>query len=228
MRHTILLITATLFLFTIPCAYAADEVYMSEYVEGADIKSPDGAFDKVIELFNPSIQFPVPLEAYNYMLWIFADGATEPTYVIPLTGIIDALGTYIIAHPSADPAILAVADQLSADLLFDGNDAVILMFYNPRADFRQIPTYLDIIGQVGIDPPAGCWCHPQPTCICTDPLSTLDGVLRATAGPLGGSVDPLAPFEFDPTVWSGYPPEDLGGLGLPGSVPVELLSFIVE
>jgi hypothetical protein len=109
----------------------------------------------------------------------------------------------------ADVTILATADLLDVALAhITGNDAVLLV---------QAPTtYLDVIGQIGYDPPIGCWCYPYPGCDCSSTISTLDAVLRRSADYQGGFVIPTNPFTFDPQYWAGFPASDFSGLGFPG------------
>ena len=215
MRCTVTLIMMAFFVLTVPCVQAVDEIYMSEYVEGAGIKGPNGALDKAIELFNPS-GIDIDLLADGYFLVIFENGAFLPTVEIALDGIIGAGQTFVIAHTGAAEAILAVADQTSVELFFDGNDAIVLMIIPPAREVDKVTVYLDIVGQVGFAPPIGCWCYPQLACTCNSVLSTLDAVLRHLEGPFFGFVIPNEPFFFDPTIWLGYPSDNFDGLGLPG------------
>ena len=191
----------------------AGEIFIGEYVEGAAGKHLGRSeFDKAIELYNPDA---TPVSLTGVSLEIYANGSLIPSATIILSGSIAGNDVYVVAHPSAAPLILSEADLLDSALsLIDGNDAVVLK--------RAPLDYLDVIGQVGIDPPGGCWCYPYPGCTCNDPLSTLDAVLRRSADYQGGLVIPDEPFTFDPDLWHGYAASSFGGLGHPGFFPDEI------
>ena len=115
--------------FENPC----QSLIISEYFEGA-------SFNKVIELYNTS-NFPIDLDAYE--LFIYANGAVDFTQAFAPQGILQGGETFVIAHPSADPALLAIADTTSNVTNFNGDDAVVLT--------ENLIT-IDVIGEVGIDP----------------------------------------------------------------------------
>jgi hypothetical protein len=64
--------------------------------------------------------------------------------------VIDPGEAFVVAHPEADFNIVAIADQTSAVLSFNGNDAVQL-----RRSTAGIPS--DLIGQIGVDPGVLGW-----------------------------------------------------------------------
>ena len=101
---------------------------------------------------------------------------------------------YVVAQASADPAILAVADQTNAAGWFNGNDAVVL---------RKGTTVLDVIGQVGVDPGTE-W--------GTGLTSTGDNTLRRKPTIVAG--DTNGSDAFDPaTEWDGFVADTFDGLG---------------
>lgn len=64
--------------------------------------------------------------------------------MIPV-GVLNPWDVYVIAHASADPAILAIANTTNNSVInFNGDDAIALM--------RSDNTYVDVIGQIGLDP----------------------------------------------------------------------------
>lgn len=112
-----------------PCA----DLYFSEYLEGS-------GSNKVLEIYNPT-NTTIDLSAYR--MERFNNGATSGAYVFQPVGTIAPGGVFIVANPSADPAILAKADTTNDITFYNGDDAITLM--------KGIDT-LDIIGKVGEDP----------------------------------------------------------------------------
>jgi len=108
-------------------------LYFSEYLEGS-------SNNKAFEIYNPT-SAAVDLSAYSVQA--FNNGGTTPTNSLVLSGILAAGDVYVIANPSADAAILAVADVTSTVTFINGDDAVILLNGGDT---------IDAIGIVGIDP----------------------------------------------------------------------------
>ena len=123
-------------------------LFFSEYGEGS-------SNNRYLEIYNPTgaTQF-----LGLYTLANCSNGCDDPTapnytdqfdfwtFTFPANASIAAGDVYIIAHPSADPAILAVAD-MTYQFLSTGNDAYGL--------FRTVAgdtTLLDVVGAIGLDP----------------------------------------------------------------------------
>jgi predicted extracellular nuclease len=96
----------------------APGLFISEYGEGS-------SFNKVVEIFNRT-ETAVNLGAAGFAIEIYFNGSTSPSQTIYLTGTLASGDVFVLAHPSADAAILAVADQTSSGVLFNGDDAVVL------------------------------------------------------------------------------------------------------
>ena len=129
-------------------------LFFSEYGEGT-------SNNRYLEIYNPtgSTQF-----LGLYTLANCSNGCDDPTapfitdqfdfwtFTFPANASIAPGETFIISHPSADPAILALSD-MNYNFLSTGNDAYGL--------FRVVAgdtTLLDIIGTIGLDPgPAVGW-----------------------------------------------------------------------
>jgi len=113
------------------------ELFFSEYIEGS-------SFNKAIEIYNPTSG---PINLSDYEVKNFNNGTTTPTTVLtfPASAVIAAGDVYVISHPSADAAILAIADTTNNVINVNGNDAVIL---------ENVLTgdTADIIGVVGVNP----------------------------------------------------------------------------
>ena len=138
-RH-ILFVLAAVFIFLIgtaaPSRAAASDIFISEYIEG-------GSFNKAIELFNGT-GATVDLGAGLYTLELYSNGAASPSQSVALSGTIADGDVFVLAHGSADAAVLAEADLIdSAVINFNGDDAVVL---------RKDGAVIDAFGQIGVDP----------------------------------------------------------------------------
>ncbi len=106
---------------------------ISQYFEGT-------AFNKAIELYNTS-NFPVDLDEYE--LFLYANGGVDITNAFAPLGILPGGETFLIVHPQADPALIALADTTSNVVNFNGDDTVIL---------QENLVTIDVFGQLGEDP----------------------------------------------------------------------------
>lgn len=104
------------------------ELFISEYVEGS-------GSNRAIELYNPT-DHPIELGVAGYTLQI--DESSGPVSVA-LSGTIQPADVFVVAHPGAEPAALAVADQLSP-LMFDGSQSVHLLRNGEVIDSLGGPT----------------------------------------------------------------------------------------
>jgi predicted extracellular nuclease len=115
---------------------AAPELFISEYIEGS-------SFNKAIEVYNGTGN-AVDLAAGVYTLELYSNGSPTVSQSLVLSGIITDGDVYVLAHPSADPAILAQADETSGAVInFNGDDGVVL---------RKAGLVIDAFGQNGVDP----------------------------------------------------------------------------
>ena len=96
----------------------ADGLIISEYIEGS-------SFNKALEIYNGTGS-RVNLGASNVTVQIFFNGSASAGQTISLSGTLADGDVYVLANPSADSAILAVTDQTSGGVLFNGDDAVTL------------------------------------------------------------------------------------------------------
>ena len=188
-KWTLTFLIATAFYASIaPRVHAArpTDLFFSEYVEGS-------SNNKALEIFNGT-GAPINLAANNYNVQIFFNGATTAGLTINLTGTVASDDVYVVAHSSANAAILAQADQTAGGGWFTGDDAVVL---------RKGTTIVDVIGQVGSDP-GSAWGSGS--------VTTNDHTLRRKANVCGG--DTNSTNAFDPSVeWDGFPNDTTAGLG---------------
>jgi uncharacterized protein len=162
------------------------DLFISEYVEGS-------SNNKAIEIFNGT-GASVNLTTGLYGISMYFNGATTAT-TFNLNGTIAPGDVFVFAHASADPAILAQADQTTSAGIFNGNDAVAL---------RKGVAHVDVIGQIGVNPGDAGW--------GTGLTNTTDNTLRRKptieAGDTNGS------DAFDPaTEWDGFATNTFDGLG---------------
>ena len=164
---------------------ACSGLFMSEYIEGS-------SYNKAIEIYNGT---GAAVDLSAYALELYANGSATVSQSMTLSGMLADGDVYVIAHPNADAAILAVADATnSAVINFNGDDAVVL---------RQNGAAVDAIGQVGVDP-GSAWSN--------NGVSTKDMTLRRKPGVSQGDSNPNDPF--DPSLeWDGYPQDTFDGLG---------------
>ncbi|NLA39853.1 MAG: ExeM/NucH family extracellular endonuclease, partial [Smithella sp.] len=129
----------------------------------------------------------VDLSAYKVEL--YSNGASSPTHAITLFGTLAHGEVFVLAHASADPAILAVADLTNNNVAnWNGDDAIAL---RKVADNDTV----DVFGQIG-DRPSNYWGTP--------PNTTQDHTLTRLATICEGDPDGSDPF--DPVdEWKTFP-----------------------
>jgi predicted extracellular nuclease len=165
---------------------AATELFISEYIEGS-------SNNKAIEIYNGT-GTPINLGTGGYYVQMFFNGSMSAGLTINLTGTIAPGDVFVLAHSSADPAILAQADQTNGAGWFNGDDAIVL---------RKGVTILDSVGQFGFDPGSE-WGSGL--------TSTADNTLRRKSTVCAG--DPISHDAFNPaTEWDGFATNTFSGLG---------------
>ena len=127
-------------------------LFISEYAEGS-------SNNKYLELYNPTGS-PIFLDEYTFgncsngcddlmMSNSITDNVDFWTFNFPAGSQVAPGGTFIVAHPTADPIILAVAN-MTYTYLSNGDDAYVLV--NIAGGDT---TVVDIIGDLGADPGSG-------------------------------------------------------------------------
>ena len=109
------------------------DLIISEYVEGS-------SNNKAIEIYNGT---GAAVDLGPYSLTQHSNGQTSTSATFDLDGVLEPGEVYLAAHSSADPAILAVADETTGTGLFNGDDALVL---------RHGDAVIDSFGQLGVDP----------------------------------------------------------------------------
>jgi hypothetical protein len=162
------------------------ELFFSEYVEGS-------SFVKALEMANFT-GADIDLGAGDYEILIYSNGSLTPNFTIDLTGNVGDGDVFVIAHSNAGSAVLAAADAIFNNILFNGDDAVALTMGG---------VLIDVIGEVGFDP-GGQWGSGL--------VSTANNTLRRKDLVFGGDLD--GSDLFNPFVeWLGYPQDTIDGLG---------------
>jgi endonuclease G len=173
-----------------PASAAASDVFFSEYIEGS-------SNNKAIEIYNGT-GAPVNLGTGNYVLQLHSNGSASVSASLNLTNTIADGDVLVLAHGSANAAILAQADVISSTVInFNGDDAVVLRKGGASG------AIVDVIGQIGFDPGTQ-W--------GADPTSTLDHTLRRKSTVCAG--DTNGGDAFNPAgEWDGFANDTVGGLG---------------
>ena len=131
----VLMLTASLSINS-PVKAATTDLFISEYIEG-------GSFNKAIEIYNGT-GGDVDLAAGLYTLELYSNGSGTVSQSVALSGNIADGDVFVLAHASADPAVLAVADVTDSNVInFNGDDVVVL---------RKDGAVVDAFGQIGVDP----------------------------------------------------------------------------
>ena len=169
----------------LPALATPTELFFSEYIEGS-------SFNKALEIYNGT---GAAVDLSTYSIELYSNGASSPSQTTALSGILADGDVFVIAHPSADAAILAVADATNGSVVnFNGNDCVVL---------KNLETVADVIGQVGFDP-GSYWGGGD--------VTTQNHTLRRKETIEAGDTDGSDPF--DPAVeWDSYAVDTFDGLG---------------
>ena len=169
---------------------APTELFFSEYVEGS-------GNSKALEIYNGT-GASVDLAANGYSVFISFNGGTS-TRSIALTGSVADRDVYVLAQATADPLVLAQADQRdSSTSWYNGDDFVAL---------RKGGVTVDSIGQLAPDPGTE-W--------GTGATSTADNTLRRKLTVTAG--DTVETDAFDPSLeWEGFAQNTFDGLGSHGA-----------
>ena len=201
MKRSFLQIFSMIIIIQIGILSQPTDLFFTEYIEGT-------SFNKALEIYNGSGS-NIDLSSGNYIVEIYSNGSGTVSTTITLTGTINGNDVFVLAHSSADAAILAAADQTTGSVNFNGDDAIVLKKGGAGG------TILDVIGQVGVDPGTE-WGSGL--------TSTVDNTLRRKAGTTVGDTNKDDAFEPS-SEWDGYATDTFDGLGSPLPVPVELSSF---
>ncbi|HLO74550.1 MAG TPA: choice-of-anchor D domain-containing protein [Flavobacterium sp.] len=177
-------ITATATAAVLNCA----DLFISEYIEGS-------SNNKVIEIYNPTA---APINLATYDLAYYNNGSATVSATFALSGTIPAYGTHVVCNSASSAAILALSNQTTGGMTFNGDDAIAL---------RKSGVNIDIVGQIGLDPGSEWGTGNQSTADNT--------IIRNFAIQIGDSNGADA---FNPaTEWTGYATDYIADLGIHSS-----------
>ncbi|MFI2813115.1 ExeM/NucH family extracellular endonuclease [Microbulbifer sp. JSM ZJ756] len=166
---------------------ASADLLISEYIEGS-------SNNKALEIYNGT---GAPVDLADYAVEVYFNGSVSPGASIGLTGALADGQVFVLAHGSADPAMLAQADQTYGGGLFNGDDAVVL---------SRLGQPVDVIGQVGVDP-GSQWGDSA--------VGTQNQTLRRNEGVTSGRTD--GGNTFDPLLeWTSAGQDNFDNLGSHG------------
>ena len=128
-------------------------LFFSEYAEGS-------SNNKYLEIYNPTSSV-VSLEKYAMAIVVNAPaqvGVYDSWHYFDIGSSVPANGVFILAHPSSDASILAVADMTTTHLS-NGDDGIALVYGN-QPSTNSSPsaggyTVVDRIGDWNGDPGSG-------------------------------------------------------------------------
>ena len=183
-RHGLygLTLFVTLGIITIP-AYAANDLFISEYVEGS-------SYNKAIEIYNDT---GLSVDLSTYELQYYFNGSSTPGHTIALSGTLANGQVYVIAEDRADPLLRDQANLLDSNTSwYNGDDAITLL---------NGGVVIDGLGQIGFDP-GNEW--------GTGDTGTQNNTLRRIV--CEGDTDPYDTFD-PALQWEGFPQDTFDGIG---------------
>ncbi len=159
---------------------------ISEYLEGSQQ-------NQAIEFWNTG---STDIDLTGWTIDIYKEGSTTVEWSIALVGTVLAMDVFVLSRDKADDPILAVADQTTKDLKFNGNDTIVLSY---------LGTPVDSIGQIGFNPGQE-WGSGL--------LSTKDNTLRRVLSNTTPDSDPYDTYDVPSVGWVGAPQDYFGTIGL--------------
>ena len=164
---------------------ATASVFFSEYVEGS----------KKYKALELRAWAPSSLDGCRIATYFNGETGAKASSLVTLSGALATDTPLVVCSPNL-AGLLGPVCTLSANLTFNGNDAVALECGG---------TLLDVIGQIGADP-GEAWTSGD--------ASTANATLRRRCAVSRG--DSTGGDAFDPGLeWLGLPLDEFAGLGLP-------------
>ena len=161
------------------------DLRLSEYVEGS-------GNNKALEIYNGTEDV---INLGGYTIERFSNGATTSTSIALDAVDLGPGDAFVIVNTLSDAGLLALGDQANANINFNGDDAVVLMFGGT--------VVIDSFGRVGEDPGSFWSCSEG---------DTANHTLRRLSSICSGDTTPDDPF--DPCdEWTFAPVDTFSGLG---------------
>lgn len=158
---------------------------ISEYVEGS-------GNNKALEIYNGTEDF---INLGDYTIDRYSNGSATGVSIALDSVDLQPGDVWVIVDPSADAGLLALANQTSGNINFNGDDALVLTYAGSQP--------VDSFGRVGEDP-GSYWSCAEGT--------TANHTLRRLSSVCAG--DTVVGDEFDPCLqWSFFASDVFSGLG---------------
>ena len=185
---------------------ASSDLFFSEYLEGS-------SNNKALEIYNPT---NAPVDLSNYRVVRANNGSLVIQDSLLMVGTLAPNQVYVIANPSSDPIILAVADVDTGTITFyNGDDYMAL-----EKNIASVWTQIDVIGVLGVDPGTAWPVAGVSNATGEHTLVRKDFIMM-------GNTDWAASAGTDSisSEWLVYPQNTFIYLGNHTIIPVELTSF---
>ena len=133
------LLTAITFILSAGIFAQCDDLFFSEYLEGA-------SSNKAFEIYNPT---NADIDLSDYVVYRNNNGSITPSDSLFPQGVLEAGDVFVVANPGAALLfIITEADTFHTMTFYNGDDALWL---------KKISSgdTLDVIGQIGVDPGSG-------------------------------------------------------------------------
>lgn len=110
----------------------AEDLFISEYIEGS-------SFNKAIEIYNGTGS---AVDLSSYQVELYSNGASSASQTLSLSGTLENDDVLVLAHTSAEQAILDHADVVNGSIInFNGDDAFAL---------KKDEAIIDMLGEIGV------------------------------------------------------------------------------
>ena len=110
----------------------AEDLFISEYIEGS-------SFNKAIEIYNGTGS---AVDLSSYQVELYSNGASSASQTLSLSGTLENDDVLVLAHTSAEQAILDQADVVNGSIInFNGDDAFAL---------KKDEAIIDMLGEIGV------------------------------------------------------------------------------
>lgn len=108
-------------------------LFISKYIEGSD-------GNIAVELYNGSNRI---INLSKYIIDIYSNGSLTPSITIPLSGELEPNKTFVIASNTSIESVKTIANLITDQMVFNGNDVIALSFDDHRT--------LDVVGYLGVN-----------------------------------------------------------------------------
>lgn len=144
MKKFAIIITALILMTGAAMAQTTDLI-ISEYIEGS-------SYNKAVEIYNGTSDL---IHLGDYSLLLYANGNSSPNYTMAFDAVdLNPGETFVLVHSSASAELLALGNQVTGSLSYNGDDALVLV-KNDEA--------IDSLGTVGFDPGSAWVCDEGST-----------------------------------------------------------------